>query len=284
MEKRSSLVVQGGGARGTYAAGVLKVLLENGYEFDEVYGTSAGALLGAEFVTRDQDRLKKLIIELASAKGFIKVQNYFTKGSIFDFDYLLKELPKNKIPFRKEDFYSSKTGFYAVSSCVDDNTVAYFSKEDPNFLKGLESSASLPPYSKPIMINGKGYVDGGILEAVPFEKPLNDNVEKIVVIATREKGYRKKAPHKAIKSLYKKQYRNNRAFQKSLLDNYKLYNEQMNLMDKLNEEGRIFVIYPSLPPTVKVTTQNKKKLDELYSNAEIDARHILDSLKKYLSK
>ena len=60
-KKGSALIVQGGGARGTYAAGVLKVLLENDFSFDEVYGTSAGALLGVEYVTKDSERLGKLI-------------------------------------------------------------------------------------------------------------------------------------------------------------------------------------------------------------------------------
>ena len=283
-KERKALIVQGGGARGTYAAGALKVLLEKDFHFDEVYGTSAGALLGLEFVTRDQERLGKLIEELCCAKGFIKVQNYFTKGSIFDFDYLLKKLPKEKLPFREKEFYSSKTNFYAVSANVTDNEVTYFSKNDLHFLDGLASSASLPPFSKPIEIDGKGYVDGGVFAAVPFEKALEENVSKIIVISTREKGYRKKAPNKAIKALYRRQYRENPAFLKSLLNSYRLYNEQMDQMDKLAEEGRIFVLYPSLPPKVGVTTQNREKLEELFMNAKKDMEGNLEALKEYLSK
>lgn len=284
MLNKDVLVVQGGGARGTYAAGVLKILLENGFHFDEVYGTSAGALLGIEYLTKDVDRLEKLIQELSSAKGFIKVQNYFTKGSIFDFNYLLQELPKEKLPFKEEEFFNSQDEFYAVSACVNDNHVAYFSKNDPNFYSGLASSASLPPFSKPIMIDGKGYVDGGIFEAVPFLRPLEEDAKHIVVVSTREKGFRKKSSSKAIKALYRKQYRKNKDFLNSLLNDYKLYNEQMDLMDKLHDEGRIFVIYPSLPPTVKVTTQDKEKLHALFVTAEEDTKNSLTSLKEYLSK
>ena len=284
MEDKNVLVVQGGGARGTYAAGALKVLLDNNFQFDDVYGTSAGALLGIEYLTKDADRMEKLILELSSAKGFIKVQNYFTKGSIFDFDYLLNQLPKEKLPFRKEEFFNSKNNFYAVSANVDDNCVAYFSQKEPNFLAGLTSSASLPPFSKPIMIDGKGYLDGGVFASVPFMKALEEDARHIVVIATREKGYRKKAQNKAIKALYRKGYRKNKPFLNSLLNSYKLYNEQMDLMDKLAEEGRIFVIYPSIPPKVKVTTQDKKMLTELFDNAVNDAKNSLTALSEYLSK
>ena len=282
--KRSALIVQGGGARGTYAAGVLKILLENDFSFDEVYGTSAGALLGVEYITKDKERLLGLIEELCSSKGFIKVQNYFTKGSIFDFDYLLKKLPKEKLPFREKEFYESETEFYAVSANVSENKVAYFSKNDPHFMDGLASSASLPPFSKPIEIEGKEYVDGGVFAGVPFERPLRENVSKIVVISTREKGYRKKALSKAIKAICRRQYRKNPAFLKSILNSYRLYNEQMDEMDKLAEEGRIFVFYPSFPPSVGITTQNKAKLDALFSDAEKDARASLNALKEYLSK
>lgn len=284
MVNKDTLVVQGGGARGTYAAGALKILLENNIHFNEVYGTSAGALLGIEYLTKDIDRLEKLILELASAKGFIKVQNYFTKGSIFDFDYLLKKLPKEKLPFKEEEFFASEDDFYAVSACVTDNCAAYFSKNDKNFYQGLASSASLPPFSKPITIDGKGYVDGGIFEAIPFLRPLEEGAKHIVVISTRAKGYRKKSPSKAIKALYRRQYRKNKEFLNSLLNDYKLYNEQMDLMDKLHEEGRVFVIYPSIPPTVKVTTQDKEKLHELFVAAEEDTRNSLNALREYLSK
>ena len=283
-KKESALIVQGGGARGTYAAGVLKVLLENGFSFDEVYGTSAGALLGVEYVTRDSERLGKLIEELCCSKGFIKVQNYFTKGSIFDFDYLLKELPKEKLPFRAKEFYESETKFYAVSANVTKNKVAYFSKNNPYFMDGLASSASLPPFSKPIEIEGNGYVDGGVFAAVPFERALEENVSKIVVISTREKGYRKKAPKRAMKAICRRQYRKNPAFLKSILNSYRLYNEQMDEMDKLAEEGRIFVFYPTLPPAVGITTQNKAKLETLFADAEKDTRASLNALKEYLSK
>lgn len=284
MLDKDVLVIQGGGARGTYAAGSLKVLLENDFSFDEVYGTSAGALLGIEYLTKDKDRLEKLIIELSSNKGFIKVQNYFTKGSIFDFNYLLNELPKEKLPFKKDEFFQSSSEFYAVSANVNENKVAYFSKNDPNFFAGLESSASLPPFSKPILIDGKGYLDGGVFAAVPYMDAIEKEARHVVVIATREKGYRKKAPSKAIKALYHKQYRKNKEFLNSLLNSHKLYNEQMDEMDRLAEEGRIFVIYPSVPPTVKVTTQNKTKLHELFVNAEEDTKNSLNSLREYLSK
>lgn len=284
MAAKTALIIQGGGARGTYAAGALKVLVENGFSFDQVYGTSAGALLGIDFVAKDPERLEKIINELTSAKGFIKVHNYFTKGSIFDFKYLLEDLPKTKLPFKHDDFMDSPTEFYAAACSVEDRDTSYFSKKDPNFLLGLASSASLPPFSKPVEIEGKGYLDGGVYASVPFEKALKDDISKIVIIVTREKGYRKSAPGRLMKRLCRRQYRHQPKFLEDILNSYKHYNEQMDLMDRLADEGRIFVLYPSIPPQVKITTQDKKKLDELFLQACEDTKRQLEGLREYLAQ
>ena len=142
MKPSIALCIQGGGARGAYAAGALRALLRLGFVADEVYGTSAGALLGVDFVTRDEERLEKMVLALATSRGFIRPSNYWKKGSIFDFHYLLEEMPETKLPFRQKDFLFSPTHFYAVSTSVSQGKVAYFSKNDTDFLAGLASSVS----------------------------------------------------------------------------------------------------------------------------------------------
>ena len=55
-EKKTGLVLEGGGMRGIYTAGVLDVFMENGITFDGVIGVSAGAIHGCSFVSGQKGR------------------------------------------------------------------------------------------------------------------------------------------------------------------------------------------------------------------------------------
>lgn len=284
MAPKIALCIQGGGARGAYAAGVLRELLREDFKADEVYGTSAGALLGVDFVTGDEERLLKMVTVLSDAHGFIRPSNYWKKGSIFDFHYLLEEMPKKQLLFQQEIFDHSPTNFFAVSTSVSSGKVAYFSKNDMDFLAGLSSSASLPPYSHPIEIGGDGYLDGGVVEPIPFHRALEENVPYIVVISTRAKGYRKSPMSTLNRRLGKRSYHNHPEFLEAYLQTSITYNHHCDEMDRLAEAGRIFVIYPSVPPKVSVTCQNRKKLLDLCQAGEDDAKNQEIALRTYLSK
>lgn len=284
MKPNIALCIQGGGARGAYAAGALRALLRLGFVADEVYGTSAGALLGVDFVTRDEERLEKMVLALATSRGFIRPSNYWKKGSIFDFHYLLEEMPETKLPFRQKDFVSSPTRFYAVSTSVSQGKVAYFSKNDTDFLTGLASSASLPPYSKPVKIGEDGYLDGGVVEAIPFHCALEENIPHVVVVSTREKGYRKSPLDALSRRLGKRSYSDHPEFLKAYLETSNTYNRHVEEMDSLAESGRLFVLYPSIPPKVSVTCQNTKKLLALCHAGEEDTEKQENALRAYLSK
>lgn len=267
-----------------YAAGVLQVLMENGFVADKIYGTSAGALLGQNYVAGDPKRLEKLIWTLVTNKSFISVKNYIKMGSIFDFDYLLHTLPNEGLPFDQKTFDESKMEFYATAVCVDDGTLKYFPKTMEGFDKALAASASLPPYCKSVEIDGKKYLDGGTLAAVPFYKALEDGDEKIVVVTTRAKGFRNEPYSKLKKRLYKSLYRKYPEYTHKIIHTPEIFNKQQDEMDKLAEEGRMFVIYASKPPKVGATEQNEEKLKELYNDSIADAKAILPQLEEYLSK
>jgi predicted patatin/cPLA2 family phospholipase len=279
-----TLVIQGGGSRGSYAAGVIDTLMDKGYWASQVYGTSAGALIGCNYLSKDIGRCVKMIYEMPRNKKFISPINYFKSGSVFDFGFLLENLPKIELPFNFEEFKKNPCKFFAGATNCLSGEAAYFSKDDPDFWKALRASASLPLVSKPIFVDGIPYLDGGTSCPVAFEKPLNDGIKKIVVIATRAKGYRKPPLHRFEYWLAKHLYKGYPKWLIVYKKNIETYNSLMDKMDGLADQGRIFVFYPSIPLKIGHAEKRKKKLEEIINLGIKDALLSLPALKAYLSK
>ncbi len=278
---RRGLAIQGGGSRGVYAAGVLDAFLEKDITFDQIYGTSCGALTGLNFVSGDKGRSGRLISKMMSDKRFNSLKNLLSKGSVFDFHYLFFVLPQSGDYFNKERFFSSVTEFYPVMTNCLTGEPYYIDKHDQEFWQGVAASASLPVISKPVSVHNIPCLDGGLVMPVPFY-PLLGKVEKIVVIATRERGYRKPKEKKPQIKLMHNLYSDFPSLLSSYDQSVELYNKMMDEMDKLNDEGQIFVIYPRKSPKVKSTEKSSMKIMELYMDGLEDGRSTIDAVKEYL--
>ena len=280
----AALVVQGGGTRGAFAAGVLDVLMEEGLSFTDVYGTSAGALTSANFISGDLGRSRYIVTELMGDRRFVSVSRYLLTGNLFNFKYLFHVVPKKKSPFNEDAFFDSPVNFYAVSVCLDDGSVAYLpkTKDRSRTYKALASSASLPLFSTPVKIDGKKYLDGGQLAPFPYKKALEEGKEKIVIVLTREFGFvqpsvKEKTARKALRK-----YRKYPEFVKSYLESAELFNHDMREVEELEKQGRVFVIRPDIPPSVGIAERNMAKLEELYQQGKEACRRRIADLRVYL--
>ena len=281
---KATLVIQGGGTRGGFAAGVLDVFMENGLCFSNVYGTSAGALNGVNFLSGDQGRSHYVVTKLMADRRFVSVWRLLTRGELFNFDYLFRVVPKKKAPFNEKTFFESQTHFYAVSTCLNDGRAAYIEKtpDKARTYACLAASSSLPFYSRPVPIDGKLYLDGGQVAPIPFRKALDDGDEKIVIILTREYGFVQ--PGLTQKSIEKAQkvFAEYPEYIQAFIDAPEVYNQDMREIERLEKEGRLFVIRPSVAPNIGVAERKYEKLEALYQAGRSDAENALPALRKYL--
>ena len=280
------LVIQGGGTRGAFAAGALDVLMEHGYAFSKVYGTSAGALTGCNYVSGDLGRSHFIVTELMRDKRFVSVRNFLLTGNLFNFRYLFRVVPKKKSPFNEKAFFDSPVEFYSCVTCLESGQAEYLQKtKDVNLTyKGIAASASLPLYSKPIKIGGKHYLDGGQVAPVPYQKPLQDGVSKIVIILTRQQGYiQPEVKAKTAKKALRK-YKKYETFVDTYIHGADYFNASFAEIEKLEQEGRVFVIRPDIPPSVGIAETNKEKLEELYQQGREACLKRLNGLAAYLEK
>ena len=261
----AALVLQGGGARGAFTAGVLDVFMENHLVFPYVIGTSAGALNAVNYLSGDIGRSKKVTTEVMLDPKFCSFRNRLFRGSAFNFAYLFHELPKTTLPFNSSAYNESTIRLICVSTGLADGKVAYFEKGVcAEFYKALFSSASLPIISRPVRVEGKRYFDGGVVAPVPYQKPLDDGYEKLVMVMTRPEGYRRKKSSKLIRFVSWLLYRRFKNFYASYKKQNEYYDDGYIAAERLSKEGKAIVIYPPEGIHVGRLEKNHDSLEALY--------------------
>ena len=280
---QAALVLEGGALRSVYAAGVLDVFLEEGILFEYVLGVSAGALNAGNYISGQIGRSARVNIDYVNDPRYIGLKHLIREGSIFNFDFLFGEPTLEWMPYDENAFIQSKQKYIvAATNCITGKQEYFERKTYNELVEVLTASSSLPVLSKIAFINGVPYLDGGISNAIPFKKAFQDGYNKTVIVLTRPKGYRNKK-HPMLNQFFRLYYRRYPNLQEKLCSMYYRYNVLLHQIDKLEEEGKVFVIRPSTQVSVRQIERNQSRLRLLYLEGKEDARRLLPSIKDYLS-
>ena len=278
-----ALVLEGGSLRGVFTAGVLDVLIEQEIELSYVNGVSAGSMSGMSYISKQSGRTIRVNLDYVRDKRVLSFRNMVRNRSIFNFDFLFGELSDTLVPFDYDTFNNSRQIFEVVATRCKTGKPEYFEKStSEDFISAVKASSSIPVLSSMISVNGKKYLDGGCSMPVAYQRAIDLGYEKVVVILTREKGYRKPLLDKWTKKGYERYFGPLPKLLKALQDVPERYNRMQEEIDQLEAEGRIFVIRPDKHVTVQRTEQDKRKLESLYEDGRRLAEANLDDLKRYL--
>ncbi len=277
--ERAALVLQGGGTRGAFTAGVLDMFMERGVSFGYVIGTSAGALHAINYLSGDIGRGKRVTTEGMLDPKFFSIRNRIFHGSAFDFRYLFHTLPKTKLPFNATAYNASPCRFFCCATSIETGKAAYFEKGVcKEFYKALAASSSLPLLSRPVRVEGHKYLDGGVVAPVPYQKPLEDGYEKLVMVMTRPEGFRHKKAGFWTKVIRWFLYHRNHEFYESTKKSNEYYDENYIAAEKLEKEGKAFVIYAPEGIHVGRIEKNRDSLEALYQAGREAAETKLDAM------
>lgn len=278
-----ALVLEGGSLRGVFTAGVLDVFMEQDIEMSYVNGVSAGSMSGMSYVSKQIGRTIKVDLDYIKDKRFLSFRNMVRKRSIFNFDFLFGELSSTLVPFDYETFYQSKQIFEVVATRCKTGKPVYFEKNTcKDFIDAVKASSSIPILSRMITVGGRKYLDGGCSMPVAYQRAIDLGYDKIVLVLTREPGYRKPPLDQWTKRGYERYFAPLPRFLEALKEVPDRYNRMQEEIDRLEKEGRIYVIRPDHHVTVQRTEQDKRKLEALYQEGRRLALDHMDSLKAYL--
>jgi predicted patatin/cPLA2 family phospholipase len=282
--ERVGLVLEGGGFRGIYTAGVLDVFLKKDILFDYVIGVSAGAAYGVSYVS-GQYRRNLAVNRYVADSRYCSWQNYIRTGNYFNWEFVFKEIPVNLIPFDYSRFSGSGTRMrIVVTNCVTGNA-EYFDMDGNSpdrFRDLLTATSSLPFISRMRSINGQLYMDGGISDAIPVNKALMDGNKRIVAVLTRQPDYRKKksGSHLLMKLFYRKYPEMVNAFR----DRAERYNRALEELEKMENAGKAFIIRPKKALAVARMENNPDKLQKVYEAAVVEMQEVIPRLQQWLKQ
>lgn len=283
MEKWS-LVMEGGSLRCMFSAGAVDVMMERQLWANGVFGVSAGALTGVNYVSRQVGRTAQVNLDFVNDKRYLGLGNLIFKKSIFNFDFLFGEISDSLLPLDREEFARSEMEFTAVTTDCRTGQPAYWEKHRCGDIYGaIRASASMPLLSPTVEVEGIPCVDGGVSVSIPYRKPLEVGYGKVVVITTREHGYRKPQTPRALANLYAKYYKPYPQLVRALLETPRRYARELDELDRLETQGKVFVLRPPEPVTVSRTEKDVKKLRALYAQGRQVCQERWEELEHYLN-
>ncbi len=282
MDNIIGLVLEGGGMRGMYTAGVLDAFMLEGIEADGVIGVSAGAICGCSYLSKQIGRTIRYNIKYAGDKRYASFKSLKETGDIFNVDFCYEQLPKKLNVFDYDTFRerSQKIPFYVTCTNLETGGAEHIRCTDLwDEMDYMRASASMPLVSNIIEKDGMKLLDGGTADSIPLKFFESIGYEKNIVVLTRPLGYVKKQD--ATIKLMKIMYKDYPKYVKACEERYKVYNEQLAYIEEQEKNGKVIIIRPSRDAKIGRMEKNPDKLKYIYKLGRYDAMKKLDAIKSF---
>lgn len=265
-----SLILEGGGMRGLYTSGVLDCFLDQGLVFQDIIGVSAGACNSVSYITGQRGRNLDINAGFCSDKRYISISGLFTRGSIFNMDFLFDDIPNKLLPFDYEKFKNAACRLTAVSTDCATGRAVYTPIRDMT-TDGIyvRASSSIPLVSPIVEVDGKQLVDGGPSDSIPIRYSVDSGFDMHIVVLTRHTGYEKKKSR--LYPLCKLALRKFPNLVDSIKNRHLVYNESIGFAEELEKQNKALIIRPKQPVEVSRFEKNPDNLRKLYQKGYEDA-------------
>lgn len=263
ITENSGLILEGGGMRGIFTNGVLDNFMDRGISFPYIIGVSAGACNALSYLSNQRGRAKYINTDLLKERNYIGMKFLFTKRNIMDFDLLFHELPEKIYPYDYDTLAKSSTRLEIVTTSCRTGKACYFEeKTDPKRVIDLVKASSSLPFVCPIShVDGEPMLDGGISSSIPLERAISQGFYNNIVVLTRNRSYRKPIKGTKVPFMF---YRKYPMIKEAIRQRNTIYNREIELVEKLEDEGMITVIRPEKPIEVGRMERDIDKLTALY--------------------
>ena len=280
---KKGLVLEGGGIRGIFSAGVMDVLMEEGIEFDGAIGVSAGAAFGCNYKSRQPRRAIRYNLKYAKDPRYSSVRSLLKTGDLFNAQFCYHDIPEKLYPFDWKTFRENPMQFFLVCTDVETGKPVYHlcdNDSDWQMLEWFRASGSMPLVSRVVEIGSQKLLDGGISDSIPLRFMENKGYDRNVVILTRPAGYVKEpAPMMRMISRVLQQYPE---AVKAMENRHNVYNETLAYI-RQREAGKFaFVIRPEEDLDVGRIEHDRFKIREAYKAGRRAARKRLNALRRFL--
>ena len=277
------LVLEGGGMRGAFTAGVLDFFMEKKIWIEDVYGVSAGAAQACNYLSGQKGRGIRLWTDYVHDRRYCSLHSLITTGDLFGAEMSYNLIPNHYDIYDYDEFLRRKGRFICVVMDIETGLPAYLHLKDMRTqIQMVRASCALPLVSNIVEIDGCKYLDGGLVDSVPIRRSIAEGHEKNIVVLTQDADYRK-SPNKALGALRLK-YRKYPEIARAARVRHEMYNETIAFLESEEKAGCAFVIRPDVRPDIGRVEKNVKKLRALYASGYAVAQRECGKLEKFLQE
>lgn len=261
---KTGLILEGGAVRGIFTAGVLDRLMENGIYFPYVVGVSAGGGNAMSYVSRQIGRTARQI-NAPKSEAYFGFKQFFEVHKIINLDKMVFEYPYKQFPFDFDTYFSSDINVEYACTCCETGKAEFFSEksDDQRLMTIVKATCSVPMLCDPVEMGGKHYLDGSIADSIPIEHALEQGCDKVVIVLTKPDSTVAPTNYSKFKKVISHMYKNYPAFVEACMSRVERYWQTVELMNRLEAEGKAFIIRPQIP-TISKFEQDSRKIMELY--------------------
>ena len=284
--KKATLVLEGGATRGIFTSGALDYLMERDLYFSDVIGVSAGSCNAVDYVSRQPGRTRDCMIPTDKAGTYSEgIRDFVKEKSLMNMDLIFDKYPKELLPFDFETYFNSEINCQIVTTNCLTGKAEYMTEDSDNdrLMKLCRASSSMPLLTPIVNIDNVPYLDGGLADSVPIRRAQQMENEKIVVILTKNQGYRKSVLSPTMQRVYKRAYKSYPNLIRTIFRRSFEYNKTMNYLDQLEKRGEIFILRPQVKPVSRLE-RNKETLHAFYEHGYKYTERKFDDLMEYLEK
>lgn len=279
----AGLILEGGGMKGIYTAGVLDFFLDKEIDFSSCYGVSAGACQLCSFLSKQKKRAYRVSVNYMDNKRYCGAYSLLTTGDLFGVNMCYDLIPNYLDPYDFDTFDKYEGKAYAVVTNIKTGKAEYLQLKDMHKdIIAVRASSSMPLVSRNVRIGNELYLDGGIADSIPIKQSIADGNEKNVVVMTKEAGFRREPSSQL--ALIKARYARYPKVYERMKERHIKYNATLDYLEEQVKNGRAFVIRPKNKSGVGRVERDRKKLDALYEEGYRDAEACYVELLEYLAE
>ena len=279
---KRGLVLEGGGMRGMFTAGVIDVMMEQGIEYDGAVGVSAGAVFGCNYKSRQIGRAIRYNLRFCNDPRYCSIRSLMKTGDLFGVDFCYRQIPNELDPFDVETYRNNPMDFYVVTTDVLTGQPIYrlCPNGDENDLTWFRASASMPLAANVVEAEGRWMLDGGIVDALPL-KFAEGKYDRNVVVLTQPIDYIKKK-NKAL-PLIRSRMKDYPKVVAAMARRHEAYNREVAYIRYRERAGKVLVIRPEAPLDLSRTERDPAKLQRAYDHGRAVAEKRMAALKEFLN-
>lgn len=279
---KKGLVLEGGGMRGLFTAGVMDVMMERGIRFDGIVGVSAGASFGCNYKSHQAGRVLRYNIRFKDDPRFMGLRSLLRTGDLVGAEFGYHTLPNELDVLDRDAFRLDPTEFHVVCTDVLTGEPVYHRIDEMNDEEAdwIRASASMPLVSRPVPLGGRLLLDGGISDSIPLRYFQGQGFGRNIVVLTQPKGFfKKKTKLMPFFHLFMRRYP---AIVEAMSRRHLMYNEELSYLELQERLGNILLIYPQDTLPIGRTEQDEAKMRRIYAMGRRKAEEMMSDIEAFL--